>query len=164
MKLSKDYTVDELLRSSRFPALVPLVGDLPWQHVAMLSRLCHETLQPIRSKLMVPVYVLSGYRNPALNRAVRGSQYSRHQVDVRKHLFAAADIQAKDIPAETVFNMLAVEGVSVRWDRVCLYPGRGFIHIDIKDWKLGPPAEKFYVDTGTGWRELSRHDAARASW
>jgi len=164
VNLSRNFTLPELLQSARFPSLVPLTDDLPHQWVIMLSRLAAEALQPIRNQLAVPVRVLSGYRSPELNRAVRGSQYSRHQIDVRGHLFAAADIMAGDVPAESIFNMLAVNGGDVLFDRVCLYPGRGYLHLDIHDWKFGPPSQKFYVDTGTGWREIGRTDAARASW
>ena len=164
MNLSRDFTLPELLRSDRFQSLVPLADDFPYQCVIMLSRLAAEVLQPIRNELAVPVRVLSGYRSPELNRAVRGSQYSRHQIDVRGKLFAAADIMTGTVPAESIFNMLAVAGRDVLFDRVCLYPGMGFVHVDIHDWHFGPPARRYYVDTGGGWLELSRHDAARSSW
>lgn len=163
MRLARNFSLAELLHSDRFPQLVPQPDDLPWQHIAMLSRLTHEVLQPLRDQAAVPVWILSGYRDPVLNRAVGAGQWSRHQIDVRGHLFAAADLQVRDLPAEEVFRMLAIEPGRCQFDRVCLYPGRNFLHIDIKDWTFGPPSMRYYVNAG-GWREVGRTDAARSSW
>ena len=47
-------------------------------HLASAKLLCEKIFQPIREHFGVPIYISSGYRSAALNRAVRGSSSSRH--------------------------------------------------------------------------------------
>lgn len=46
--------------------------------VENLHHLCTAVLQPLRDHLGVPITITSGYRAPALNRAVGGSSTSQH--------------------------------------------------------------------------------------
>ena len=46
--------------------------------IAALSNLMTQVLEPARQKLGVPVIVTSGYRSPALNKAVGGQPNSQH--------------------------------------------------------------------------------------
>ena len=55
-------------------------------HLANLSFLINNVIQPLRDKIG-PIRVTSGYRSPALNRAIGGSSRSRHSKGM------AADIQ-----------------------------------------------------------------------
>jgi D-alanyl-D-alanine dipeptidase len=47
-------------------------------HLAAAKLLCEKVFQPIREHFGVPIYISSGYRSTALNRAVRGSAGSQH--------------------------------------------------------------------------------------
>lgn len=49
------------------------IGD-----AVVLRRLCQLVLEPLRVKLARPVVITSGYRSPALNRAIGGSPTSHH--------------------------------------------------------------------------------------
>jgi D-alanyl-D-alanine dipeptidase len=55
-------------------------------HLANLSFLINNVIQPLRDKIG-PIRVTSGYRSPALNRAIGGSSRSQHSKGM------AADIQ-----------------------------------------------------------------------
>ena len=164
MNFSRHFNSNELLRSVAYPALASSVERLPWQYIVMLSSLCCDVLQPMRDQIASPIHVLSGYRGTALNRAVGGGEFSRHQIGVNGQLFAAADINSDILPPEAIFAMLAIADAGVKFDRVCLYPGRGFLHIDVQAHELGPPSKAFFVDTGNGWNVVSRQEAARSTW
>jgi len=50
----------------------------PAEAVRALTRLVDEVLDPLREALGGPIYVTSGYRCRALNRAVGGAAHSQH--------------------------------------------------------------------------------------
>tara|TARA_R110002012_G_scaffold19948_1_gene71101 strand:+ start:3079 stop:3546 length:468 start_codon:yes stop_codon:yes gene_type:complete len=76
MKLSKNFTMSELTRSST--AKRKGINNEPSEAVrAKLRFLVNELLQPMRDKLG-PIRVTSGYRSPKLNRAIGGSTKSQH--------------------------------------------------------------------------------------
>ena len=77
MKLSKNFTLNELIHSST--ANYNKVDNTPGRlELENLKKLCHEILQPIRNKWGDSIFVNSGYRNPILNRLVGGSTSSQH--------------------------------------------------------------------------------------
>ena len=81
------FGLEELLNSPT--ALAKKIPNLPsWEGVEKLKRLAVEILDPIRKKLGKPVHVGSGYRCPALNKAVKGAKNSQHTQ------FEAADIES----------------------------------------------------------------------
>lgn len=77
MKLSKNFTLNELTHSST--AKANKVDNTPdrWE-LDNLKKLCNEVLQPIRDKWGDSIFVTSGYRNPIVNRLVKGSTSSQH--------------------------------------------------------------------------------------
>lgn len=77
MKLSRNFSLEELTHSSTADAR-GIVNYPDNQSIQNLKKLCNDVLQPIRDKYGKPIYITSGYRNPALNRAVDGSQTSQH--------------------------------------------------------------------------------------
>lgn len=77
MQLSKNFTLQEFLRSST--ASTRSIVNLPNAYqVDNMRRFCNLTLQPFRDYLGKPLIVSSGFRTPALNKAVRGSAGSYH--------------------------------------------------------------------------------------
>lgn len=89
MKLSKNFTLEELTRSAT--AQRQGIDNTPTDTArAQLSRLAQEVLQPLRDMVGVPLTITSGYRSPRLNKAVGGAATSQHLAG------EAADIKCKD--------------------------------------------------------------------
>lgn len=89
MQLSKNFTLEELIHSSTANARGIYNYPSP-KEIENLRKLCVTILQPIRDKWGKPIYINSGYRNPQLNRTVKGSQTSQHLTG------AAADIDTNN--------------------------------------------------------------------
>ena len=102
MKLSKNFTLQELTRTSRESLqnvnIEQATNDLTVQQ--NLTDLAVKILQPIRDFYGKPVKVTSGYRSKALNIAVGGSQTSQHSHG------EAADIQIEGISVDKLFEDL----------------------------------------------------------
>lgn len=73
MILTKHFTLGELTVTNTGRDNTP--GD---SERAALQLLAERILQPLRDSVGVPVNVTSGYRSPAVNRAVGGSRTSQH--------------------------------------------------------------------------------------
>lgn len=87
-QLTKNFTLEELTRSAKADAL----GLANWPTPDDLPRLqaTAEMLQRVRDTLGVPVVVTSGYRAPAVNRAVGGVSSSDHQKGLAADIVAPA--------------------------------------------------------------------------
>ncbi len=72
-KLSPHFTLGELVRTSHRS----LDNKPPQEVIERLTKLCNDFLEPIRNKFG-PIRVNSGYRSPAVNKAVGGSKKSAH--------------------------------------------------------------------------------------
>lgn len=79
MKLSQNFSLKELTHSST--ANYHKVDNTPGRlELENLKKLCHDILQPIRNKWGDSIFVTSGYRNPIVNRLVKGSSTSQHML------------------------------------------------------------------------------------
>lgn len=78
MNLTRSFTLDEM-RVSQTAARLGLDNTPSADVIAELHRLCETILQPLREHFRRPVVVSSGYRSPAVNRAVGGAPTSDHQ-------------------------------------------------------------------------------------
>jgi zinc D-Ala-D-Ala carboxypeptidase len=76
MQLSQHFTLAELVASSTATRL--RLDNTPPDSVIASLRTTAEMLERIRSTLGVPVMVTSGYRSPAVNKAVGGVTSSDH--------------------------------------------------------------------------------------
>ena len=77
MKLSEHFELVEFLVSET--AARRGIANEPTPEInENLRRLCQLVLEPLRVKLARPVVITSGYRSPALNRAIGGSPTSHH--------------------------------------------------------------------------------------
>ena len=73
MKLSKNFTMDEMCRTSTGYINVPNVPE----RIA-LKQLVDNLLQPLREMYGKPIRVNSGYRSPLVNKAIGGAPLSQH--------------------------------------------------------------------------------------
>ena len=74
--LTKNFAYQEMIKSSTADRL-GISNDATREHVVNLVNLCNFILQPVREEFG-PVRINSGYRSPALNKAVGGSKTSQH--------------------------------------------------------------------------------------
>jgi zinc D-Ala-D-Ala carboxypeptidase len=76
MKLSKNFSLSEITRSNTAARLN--IKNAPSQeHLNNMQVLIRDLIQPMRDALG-PIRISSGYRSPALNRAIGGSSKSQH--------------------------------------------------------------------------------------
>lgn len=85
--MGKYFTVDELAYSATAMAK-RIDNTMPTHLRANAQALIDNVLDPLREAWGKPIYVNSGYRSPALNKAVGGAKNSHHM------LAMAADITA----------------------------------------------------------------------
>lgn len=94
MKLSKNFTSEELVRSTTAQRL-RINNEPSSKELASLTVLATYILQPLRDAWGQPIVVSSGYRCEELNKAVGGAKNSQHL------LGEAADIHTlSDFPAD----------------------------------------------------------------
>lgn len=77
MQLSPHFHLSEFTRSQT--ATRRRIGNSPGaREIVALRLLCERVLEPVRLHFGGPVVISSGYRSPALNRAIGGSKTSQH--------------------------------------------------------------------------------------
>lgn len=164
-RITRNIELEELLRSRSFPDLavdlskVTLAASL----VIALVRLAF-VLQGLRDLLDAgAIFVRSGYRTLELHEAIYAPKPAPKS---SRHLRGtAADFQLEDLNSIAAFVRVARVGLEDRaalppFDRLCLYPKRGHLHVDIPQDAAAPPARDLYVDNGSGWQRISYEDAA----
>ena len=77
MKLSEHFDLNEFTRSATADRL-HIDNSIPEEFIPNLKNLCQQVLEPLREHFGIPVIISSGYRCPALNRAVGGVPNSQH--------------------------------------------------------------------------------------
>lgn len=115
MKLSKNFTLEELIYSSTADAKGIRNYPSP-KEIENLRRLCNEVLQPIRNRYGKPIYITSSYRNPALNRAVNGSQTSQHLTGSAADIDVANNKELWDVIVKMIENGEITVGQLI-WER-----------------------------------------------
>ena len=74
MKLSDHVTLAEFEHTSQ-----NIPNKMNEAHIASATLLCNKVFEPLRLYLGRAITISSGYRSPALNRAVGGSATSQHK-------------------------------------------------------------------------------------
>ena len=83
MKLSKNFSLDEVIRSATATKLG--IDNTPDdEHLKNLQVVVDEIAQPLRDHFGKPVRINSGYRSPALNEAIGGSTKTQHMHHVKQ--------------------------------------------------------------------------------
>jgi len=126
MRLSKNFVLSEIIRSNTARRLN--ISNAPnKEHLRSLQILIRDLIQPMRDALG-PIRISSGYRNPALNRAIGGSRKSQHCKG------EALDIQFwKDgkMCNKEVYDWVIEEGIE--FDQMINEFDFAWIHISLKD-------------------------------
>jgi len=119
MRLSNYFTLEEFVTSQTAKRL-GIINKPSNEAVNNLQLLCKRVLEPLRMQCG-PVVVSSGYRSPALNKAIGGSTSSQHckgqAADIIVPGYDNLEV-AKYIKGLLVFDQLILE----------FYPG-GWIHV-----------------------------------
>ncbi|NKB82655.1 MAG: DUF882 domain-containing protein [Nitrospirales bacterium] len=152
-KLTKNFALEELVLSEtaeRDDELLQQQRNPPQEVIDHLRYLCHTTLQPIRDKLEFPIHITSGYRSPAVNKAVRGSPTSQHcfgqAVDCTLSSRFLSDPGSKAVRQEIEEGVETHTGKSIResvnanfylFAYVCLHLGELDIDQVIHEYGLG---------------------------
>ena len=89
LRLSEHFVLAEFERSATATAN-GIDNRVPSQYVPALEQLCKTILEPLRAFAGQPIITSSGYRSPALNKAVGGVANSQHMTG------QAADIHIPD--------------------------------------------------------------------
>lgn len=125
MRLSANFTLEELCRSDKACDLQIINQVTDAEHLNALRTLARTVLQPIRSMHGGPVRVTSGYRRPELNKAVGGVPTSQHCKG------EAADITVGSNEAnKALFERVALSDIP--YDQLILEFGGKWIHVSHK--------------------------------
>jgi zinc D-Ala-D-Ala carboxypeptidase len=77
MQLSKNLSLLEMTNSQTAKRLG--ISNQPTEaHLASMKVLAENIFQPIRKHFTKPIWISSGYRSEALNKAIKGSKTSQH--------------------------------------------------------------------------------------
>lgn len=97
---SKYFTLEEMLESATARRLkIAEQFNPPAEIITNLELLCKNILDPLREKCGA-ITVTSGYRSPALNKAVKGAKSSQHMKG------QAADIRGINCSNAELFNQI----------------------------------------------------------
>jgi len=140
MRLSKNFTLSEITRSNTASRLN--ISNAPSQeHLNNMQILIRDLIQPMRDALG-PIRISSGYRSPALNRAIGGSSKSQHCKG------QALDIQFwKDgeMCNKEIYDWVIKEGIE--FDQMINEFDFAWIHISLKDKENRKQILEAYKDT-----------------
>ena len=124
MNLSKNFTLEEMIHSQAASRLG--IDNTPTKDVMAALKNTADNLELVRGLLGHPIVISSGYRSPAVNKALGGAPNSQH---VRGE---AADILCPGFGAPTAIMKVLIRS-TVPYDQCILeYPtsaNGGWIHI-----------------------------------
>ncbi len=103
MKLSKYVSLSEVTKSDT--ATRRGISNEPTpEHLENLKTICTEVFDKVREHFGVPIYISSGYRSAALNKAIKGSSTSDHSLG--RALDLDQDFRSNGITNMDVFKFI----------------------------------------------------------
>lgn len=145
MQLSQHFTLAELVASTTATRL--RLDNTPPESVIASLRTTAEMLERIRATLGVPVVVTSGYRSPAVNKAVGGVSSSDHTMG------QAADFVAPKYGSPYLIASLLAPLVSTLGIEQLILEGvkgKQWIHVSTR--KPSKPVNRILTITDAGAR------------
>ena len=141
MSLTKHFTLAEMT-VSQTAARLGISNAPDAAAIANLKRVC-EALELVRALVGGPIIVSSGYRGPALNRAIGGSTSSAHMVGL------AADFDRPGLTPKQVAQKIAAS--KIPFDQLILeYPDSGgWVHLGLS--AGAPRRQVLTIKSGTGY-------------
>lgn len=136
-QLTPHFALREFSVSGSYPELV---APVPAQFRPNVEKLARTILEPMRVKWDNPFQILSGYRPPALNRAVGGSPTSQHATA------AAADITTADVRM-LFLSLLRNPEVVKAAGQIIFYPRQSFLHVALPSKRY--PTPTFFVSASS---------------
>ena len=128
MNLSPNFHLSEFVKSQE--ASRRGIANKPGEaEIAALRLLCHKVLEPVRAHFGKPVVVSSGYRSPAVNRAIGGARNSQHVTG------EAADFE---IPGVSNVEVRRWMEANLNYDQPILefyipgQPNSGWVHVSYR--------------------------------
>lgn len=122
---SKNFDFAEFTRSETAVRLGLSNDPLP-EHEANLRSLTIPFCQRVRDKVNCPITVTSGYRSPAVNKAVGGVPNSAHALGL------AADISASGMTAGTLARLIASDPeLMADADQIIAEISRAVVHVAV---------------------------------
>ena len=149
MRLSRNFMLREFVNSAT--AARKGISNKPTEvHLANLKKLIDNVIQPVRDKIG-PIRITSGYRSPALNRAIGGSSRSQHSKGM------AADIQFvrdNEMDNKVIFDTILEMGLD--FDQMINEFDYKWIHISYNSKKNRKQVLEAYKDGNnkTKYREV----------
>jgi hypothetical protein len=144
MNLTKNFTLHELTKSET--ALRHGLDNTPNLAVQKnLKTLAENVLQPVRDHFKRAVKINSGYRSPAVNIKVGGSQTSDHCLGM------AADLEIPGVPTAEVANWIAN---NLKFTQLILefytpgIPDSGWVHVSYNQQNLKSQTLTAYKKAG----------------
>lgn len=138
MKLSEHFTLAELTFSET--AARKGIDNTPTGETLDNLKLLAATLEHIRNIVGKPVNISSGYRSPAVNKAVGGSKTSAHMSGL------AADINCAGVSPKALAHI--IKASPIRYDQLILEYDR-WVHIGVSP--ASPRFELLTIRNGTGY-------------
>ena len=120
-QVTEDFHLSEFLVSDT-AARLGIDNTPPAQILATLRNVLIPAMQSVRDLLAQPIHILSGYRSPELNAAVRGAQSSQH-LDGRACDFVCPAFGAPSAVARFLVDRMA----DLKFDQ--LIQEGGWVHI-----------------------------------
>lgn len=115
MKLSKNFTLEELTRSDTAKRLG--IDNTPNEkEIANLRLLCEEVLQPIRIIYNKPIVISSGFRCEKLNKKVGGSATSEHRYGMAADIHSLSDSLEDNLELWNIIRSFKLEFGQLIWE------------------------------------------------
>jgi len=141
-KLSDHFTLEELV-FSQTATRDGIDNTPPPQVVANLRRLA-QTLEQVRELLGgAPILVSSGYRSPALNKAVGGARNSAHMLGLAVDFTAPASGTVLQVARRVAASDIAYQQV--------IHEFGAWVHLGLAPDGAAPQREQLSIFQGTGY-------------
>ena len=146
MQLTRNFSLEEMTKTS-----TGLNNEPPVAVAGNLLALCETLMEPTRALLGEPLIIHSGFRSPAVNRAVGGDRKSAHMEG------RAADFHPLRMKIRDAFDQIIVSPLP--YDKVIFeeHGGQFWIHIQIARAGVAPRRQAYIAqvtDSGTAYREI----------